>query len=85
MNCFNIDRVDILTKELQANLCKGSFVKLRFSSNDLAECMWVRITDIDGTECAGILSNVPIIIQGINAGDRIQFGTENIIDIYLPN
>lgn len=85
MSCFNIDRVDILTKELRANLCKGSFVKLRFSSNNLAEYMWVRITDIDGTECTGILSNVPIIIEGINAGDPIRFGVENIIDIYMPN
>ena len=43
-----------------------------------AERMWVTITQINGTSYTGMLTNQPMFITTLDAGDTIDFSAENI-------
>lgn len=43
--------------------------------------MWVRITDVQGESYVGELDNIPVFLEGAEAGDFIEFGPEHVIDI----
>jgi uncharacterized protein YegJ (DUF2314 family) len=73
-----------------ARLKAGDLVKLIFSFQQedapvRAERMWVIIKAIDGDGFSGALDNDPLHIQGLVAGDRIEFDSRHIIDVSIDD
>ena len=69
----------------------GNEVRLRFniinpvSKGPEAERMWVGITERDGNNFTGLLTNEPQYIGDLKLGDKIHFQTKNIMDSDLQS
>ena len=64
----------------------GEFCKLPIPGNDTVEHMWVKVTDIVGEQMfKGTLFNQPVIIDTCDWGDMIEFGYEDIEDVYIDD
>lgn len=50
-----------------------------------AERMWVEITERDGNNFTGLLTNEPQYIENLKLGDKIHFQTNNIMDTDLQS
>ncbi|MBZ9943498.1 DUF2314 domain-containing protein [Mesorhizobium sp. BR1-1-13] len=67
----------------RSNVDVGRFVKLGFDAGEQGvERMWVRVTEADDNgSYTGILSNSPIGIDGLDAGDLVVFEARHILAI----
>ena len=71
------------------NLKAGEMVRLFFvlnfetDDNCRAERMWVEITEIEGENFKGVLTNMPVYIKDIKQGDVIEFTRENIATVVV--
>jgi hypothetical protein len=71
-------------------LTLGEIVKLGFELTEPVEGMggermWVRITDADHPQYAGVLESAPQCIPGLELGSLIRFESRHIIAIYEPS
>ena len=59
------------------------FFVLNFETTDgcRAERMWVEITEINGDNFKGILTNTPVYIKDIGTGDIVKFSRTNIATV----
>jgi len=73
------------------NLKPGDVVRLFFVFNFttvdgcLAERLWVEITDIEGENFEGDLTNTPVFIKDVQAGDPITFTKNNIATVFVES
>lgn len=78
----------IPSKTERDNLEPGQLVKLIFDAPNSgpggpsAERMWVVVSGRDGDGYFGRLDNQPRAIEGLSAGDRIEFAPEHVVSIW---
>ena len=79
---------EIPPRLVRLNLPTGATVKLIFEPQPhpvgpwLGERMWLTITEVAaGPRYIGTLCNHPVVIEGIQQGDRICFGPEHVCEI----
>jgi hypothetical protein len=62
----------------------GRCVKMAFQSADsLVEHMWVLVTDVDGTDLVGVLSNEPVLVHHVRYGDNVTLNRTTIEAVNL--
>ncbi|GGH61560.1 hypothetical protein HNQ91_001092 [Filimonas zeae] len=73
------------------NLKAGDKVRLffvfNFETEDgcRAERMWIELSEINGTQFTGYLTNKPLYIKDLSAGDLITFERKHIASVLLPH
>jgi hypothetical protein len=61
----------------------GRSVKIAFrSAGTLVELMWVGITGIEGDRLVGVLDNVPVAVDHVQFGDRVELKRAQIRAVY---
>jgi len=72
----------IPSAEEKEGIVAGNYVKLMFNMRDgWGERMWVKVTDVRKRRLTGELSNQPIGIPRLEAGRRVRFTLDHVIDI----
>ncbi|MDR1162643.1 MAG: DUF2185 domain-containing protein [Candidatus Accumulibacter sp.] len=77
------------TAEEIAGLKIGEMVRLFFvldfetSDGCRAERMWVEISEIDGRNFKGFLTNRPVYIKDVSMGDVVEFSGDNIATVLV--
>jgi hypothetical protein len=63
------------------------FFVLTFETEDgcRAERMWIELTETNGTQFTGLLTNQPVYIKDLAAGDSITFEGKHIASVLLPH
>lgn len=84
-NKANPDTFKIPNIEERQSLKPDTIVKLIFRTDDESEGerMWVEITKSNNFGYDGVLDNDPVNIKGLKSGDKVTFGPQHIIDIYI--
>lgn len=83
------DTFEIPSEAERTTLISGDWVKLSFQSTlevpvpfNGGERMWVKVTEVvDQGKYVGSLDNDPVIIQGLNCGDRVEFEAKHVISL----
>lgn len=74
-----------LTKETSL---VGHHVKKSFATDKehhpkfTSEAMWVMVTKQEGDRLTGILDNDPVFCSGLEVGDEVVFGLEEVVDVF---
>lgn len=81
----------IPSREERDSLEAGSLVQLLFEIDDpsegmpSAERMWVQVLSRGGGNYVGALDNQPNVITAVGPGNRIVFGPEHVISVWVTN
>jgi hypothetical protein len=71
-------------QEQRTSLQPGDLVKVYFEMKDgWGERMWVDVTAVKRSHFVGALSNHPVGIPRLHAGDKVKFRPDHIIDIWV--
>ena len=80
---------EIPPREDRDSLRPGDYAKVIFETSEeympgleWGERMWLLVeSKTEGGCYLGTLTNIPVIVTGIEQGDSVEFGAENVIDI----
>ena len=83
---------EIPSAAVRRSLKLGDTVKLLFLflENDgtersiQCERMWVQVDGMEGDRYVGRLASQPVISDVLGPGDRITFGPEHVVSLYVP-
>jgi uncharacterized protein YegJ (DUF2314 family) len=68
--------------DLTTTVKVGMYAKLVFTEHKEVEGMWVKVTEVDGDNLVGTLSNDPIAIQSLEHGDTVHFTYNHVREFY---
>jgi Uncharacterized protein conserved in bacteria (DUF2314) len=77
----------IPSAEERDSLSDGDLARLMFNRHERekgepsGERMWVEVDGREGDEYIGTLTNQPVFIRDIGAGDKVRFGPEHVIAV----
>ena len=72
-------------EEERKNLPIGSFAKVGFEDPaGGGERMWFRIVSATNGRYIGELNNHPAVVDGLQYGDKVEFGPEHVLAVEAP-